>query len=479
MSYFTSLMIIKLLLGLLLLSNIVANGAEHDYPLPVSTLGRQHTNITIGPGGNVVVSFVTPLKSGFRIGMAVSSDDGITWSVADSVSFMRASMNGLQRRPTIVMNGDGSLVCSYEDVKVGDAMPRAYVTRATSLGSAWSDPVAVVRGFQAPTQDFISMASDGKGRLAIAFIAVGESGTGRHVYVVTSADNGLSWLDPVRANNPSWSGNACECCMTSVAYSPSGVLGVAFRANRKNIRDVHVAFSLDNGSSFQTPVLIQDGSWTIAGCPSTGPNLTFDNQNVAHMSWRDYRDTVQRPVVYYAKLAVGDLTTPRNVDLSTAVAEDADYPSVSVSPDGQTVNVIHESSNGVRIAESFNGGNTFSSRVVDALVKRNASCYMVRLRSGSFLAVWTSSRDDRFDVATATNMVSSVNEEAVGPRLFDGWVEIPNGAVVNAVDVTGRMVELEERVGSVRTIRPASAGLVYVSFTAAKQRVSFAIMRTE
>ncbi len=471
-----------LLVLLMMIVTSFAYADEHSFPLPASLKGRQNTMITVSPRGEAVVSFVTPLHSGYRIGMAITSNAGATWGVTDSVSFMRASMIGLQRRPTIVKNDDGSMVCSYEDQKVGDLMPRVYVTRSTAEGASWSTPIAVVRGFQAEMQDFTSMASDGMGRLAIAFISADNMSAGRHLYVVTSTDYGVSWSNPVRANtqSPAWEGNACECCMTSVAYSSSGILGVAFRANRNDIRDIHVAFSRNNGESFESPVLIQDGIWTIAGCPSTGPSLKFDNQDVAHISWRDYRDTVQRPVVYYAKCAVGNLKTPRNVDLSTLVADDADYPSVSVSPDGKVVTVIHESSNGVRIAVSRDGGETFSSRVVDQFVKRNASCYAAEIPNGTSLAVWTSENDGKFDVAKGVGAVTSIIEQFdPALQMFTGWVSVPDDATVAAFDATGKVVELEVIEGSPRRVRPSTPRLAFVSVVRQENVHIICIIRSE
>ncbi|HLP28842.1 MAG TPA: sialidase family protein [Candidatus Didemnitutus sp.] len=468
----------------------VANADEHAYPLPASLKSRQNTMITISPSGDAVVSFVTPLHSGYRIGMAISSDAGGAWREIDSISYMRASMVGLQRRPTIVKSDDGSLVCTYEDQKVGDLMPRVYVTRCVSEGAPWTTPLAVVRGFQADMQDFASMASDGRGRLAIAFISADNMSSGRHLYVVTSSDYGVNWSDPVRANtqSPNWEGNACECCMTSIAYSSTGILGVAFRANRNDVRDVHVAFSRDNGATFESPILIQDGKWTIAGCPSTGPNLKFDNQDTAHISWRDYRDAVLRPVVYYAKCAVGSLITPRNVDLSTSVSDDADYPSVSVSPDGKIVTVIHESSNGVRIAVSRDGGETFDSRVVDPFIKRNASCYTVEIPNGTSMAIWTSINDGRFDVAMTVGAVTSVSSQSGllvakdnvrNMLLYSEWAEVPDNATVSAFDVSGRAIELEEQQDSPRRVRPVSSHLTFVSVSLPESITVFAMIRGE
>ncbi len=387
-------------------------GAQTEFAFEAVGYNRTNSCVTVSARGLLALSFVSPAQQGYRIGVAFSTDDGSTWYKHDSIAHMRASMLGLQRRPMVVSSSADVLVCAYEDSKIGDQMPKVYVTRSTDAGATWSPSTAVVRGDQAGMQDFSSLAVAPNGKLAIAFISNDAVDHKTYVYVSTSSDEGASWSIPVRATPPSWQGRACECCMTSVAFSSSGKLGVAFRANQNNIRDIHLAISDDGGTTFSDPVKIQNAPWTIGGCPATGPHLVFDGNETAHVVWRDYRDAVQMPIVYYARYTQGTPAPPANIDLSSAVAMDAEYPSVAVSPDGSVVTVVHESSTGVRLCAVTEASNVFS-QVIDGLTMQNASCYAVYTPSGSTVVAWTTNRNGVFDIALKRT-VTSVQEQ-IGP----------------------------------------------------------------
>jgi hypothetical protein len=424
---------------LLLLAGIACSAslfaADPQFPLEERSTGREYPNITDGAGGRLVMSFVRKAERGHIVGMAYSDDGGVSWIERDSISWMRASALGLQRRPTVVQSSDGSYVACYEDVKSGLSQ-KVWMTRSDDNGVTWSAPFAPVSGEQAGFQDFSSMAVGPDGRIVCAFLSATSQSPGAHVFVITSTDGGRTWSSPVRVNNISWTGVACECCMTSVAVGSDGVVAVAFRANRSNVRDVHVAFSIDGGATFSDPQLVQNAPWSIDGCPGTGPNVALDAQNQAHVTWRDYRDVNEIPVVYYARITRTQTTTPANVDLSSAVSDYVDYPSVSVSADGGTIVVMHESGTGLRSARSDDSGVSFRTQVVDPMVQRNASAYSVMLPSGDALAVWRSLRGEQYDVATwRSTLVTSV-EEPVTYQQHD----LPPGWSIRTYDLMGRIV---------------------------------------
>lgn len=438
--------------------HMLAIAVEPTFPFATLHNGRLHPIIVRGAMGTLVTTFSTPITGGYRIGAAVSDDNGRSWRVIDSVSLSRAGMFGLQRRPTVHQTSNGTLVCSYEDQKVGDVMPKVYVTRSTDNGNMWSTTVRAVRGPQAKMQDFSSMAVGSNGLVVISFIAADSSEAGQHMWIIRSTDHGATWSMPIRVNRKGWIGRACECCMTGVAIAPDGTVGVAFRANRSNVRDIHVAFSTDGGLTFADPKLVQDSPWNVQGCPATGPSITFDASSKAHLSWRDVRDTAyNKPIAFYAGLRPTDTTVPVNINLSSLVADEAEYPSVCVSDDGRIIRVVLESSNGLRVSTSVDGGVTFDSRVIDELVKSKASAYIVALPNGRALSTWMSSREGgSYDVIMLNeDAPTSVDDTpTVLPlNISGGWLTLDARASVVACDLAGRSVDVREEVGTVRRIQ--------------------------
>jgi len=334
-------------------------------------------------------------------------------------------------------------------------MPKVYVARSTDNGYTWSATVSVVRGPQAPMQDFSSMAVGANGLVVVSFISADSVEPGRHVWIVRSTDHGTSWSLPIRANRRGWIGKACECCMTGVAIAPDGTVCVAFRANRSNVRDIHAAFSSDGGLTFSDPKLVQDSPWNIQGCPSTGPSITFDGSSKAHLSWRDYRDTAERSISFYATLRSNSVGVPVNMNISSQYADDSEYPSVCVSDDGRFVHIFFESSNGLRLNTSVDYGATFTSSVLDELVKSNASAHIVALPAGRALAVWMGERNGVFDVKMQNEGSPTAIEDEPAVGEFDmqqKWLTIDEQSSVLATDLLGRPVDVREDNAGVRRI---------------------------
>jgi len=417
---------------------------EHTFPFEPVHNGREYPMLVKGAKGALVCTYSSRLSpSGHKVRLAISEDEGQTWRHIDSIAKLRASMFGLQRRPTTVQTSNGTLVCTYEDSKTSGEMPKVYMTRSTDNGATWSTAVAVYSGPQAPMQDFSSMAAGVDGNLVVVSVSSDATESGTHIFLVRSTDHGANWSSPIRVNRKGWIGKACECCMTSVAIAPDGTVGVAFRANRSNIRDVHAAFSTDGGLTFADPVRIQDMPWTVDGCPSTGPSIAFDGNSKAHISWRDFRDGATQAVVWYASILSTGTTTPQNVDLSSLAASDSDYPAITVSPDGQKITVTHESTNGLRAAVSVDGGNTFTSSVIDELVKQNSSVHGVSLDDGRVVLAWMSGRDGSFDVAFSGLLTSTVLQDPFQPptpKHVVGWLPIQGNDDVVAYDLSGRQI---------------------------------------
>jgi hypothetical protein len=224
--------------------------------------------------------------------------------------------------------------------------------------------------------------------------------------------------------------------MTNVAFAPDGTLGVAFRAVRGGVRDIHLALSKDFGDSFADPILVQNQTWTINGCPATGPSLVFDASGSAHVAWRDARDARPTSTVYYATVDPENPVVTQNIDLSSATSATADYPSVAVDRRGERVMVLFESSKGVvnSVRETSNG--VFTPTAVDALITHDASTAAAFTSLGSFLGVWQTTRSGKFDVASLSLRPTSVNELVAAATDLSSAV-LPAGTTIHLYNLNG------------------------------------------
>lgn len=90
--------------------------------------------------------------------------------------------------------------------------------------------------------------------------------------------------------DPSWKQTAdemvnarvCECCQTSAALTPDGMV-VAFRdRSDKEIRDIHVT-RLEHGK-WTDPTLVHPDNWQIDSCPVNGPAISAHGRDLA-IAW--------------------------------------------------------------------------------------------------------------------------------------------------------------------------------------------------
>jgi hypothetical protein len=80
---------------------------------------------------------------------------------------------------------------------------------------------------------------------------------------------------------------ACECCSTTAAVTPDGVL-VAFRdRSDKEVRDIGVS-RLENGK-WTEATRVHDDNWEVYACPVNGPMMSASGRNVV-VAWFTAKD---------------------------------------------------------------------------------------------------------------------------------------------------------------------------------------------
>src|SRR6185436_2450444 len=74
----------------------------------------------------------------------------------------------------------------------------------------------------------------------------------------------------------------CECCQTSAATIPDGLLVVYRDRSDSEIRDI--ALMRYSNGSWSQPALINQDNWQIDACPVNGPAISSNGQNVS-VAW--------------------------------------------------------------------------------------------------------------------------------------------------------------------------------------------------
>ncbi len=183
----------------------------------------------------------------------------------------------------------------------------------------------------------------------------------------------------------------CDCCQTSAARTPDGVI-VAYRGRTEDeIRDIRVVRY--EAGRWSDPVTVHDDGWEIPACPVNGPSISARGDTVA-IAWFTAAD--EKPRVRLAFSHDGGRT------FRDPVLIDGDRPlgrvSVSAIEGGALVTWLAASeSGGVVLARSFGLGGraTRAIAIGESSAERASGFPSMVTRGREMVAAWTLPGDPR------------------------------------------------------------------------------------
>jgi len=378
---------------------------------------REYPKMQQNASGTMVVCYLERNGSTSQIFTTVSKDAGATWSAPSKANTVATKILGYQRQPRTAISNDGTLHMVWTDQRPSSTQVATYYSKSIDDGATWTMRTVISDTNDTRYQDFSYVAVDDMNNVYITYLSSlkGTSDGYEHVFMRLSKDAGATWTAERRVDAFPL-GGACECCQQQLRVTADGHVYVVFRSNIKNRRDVWLARSMDQGMTFEEPILIQSQPWTIPMCPTSGPSIVLDSYENAHISWQDSRDAVQQSVVYYAKLPFMSSTTPTNIDLSSKVVDTGTWPEIAVRPDGGIVSVVYESRSGSQYALSTDGGVTFQCTDLTDQLGFKESLSIVWSSAGRPFMAWQGARGSYYDVYTAEDLgTPSSVADAVGP----------------------------------------------------------------
>ncbi|MBS1914314.1 MAG: hypothetical protein JST22_20155 [Bacteroidetes bacterium] len=329
---------LAIMLGLVLASPLlVAQGFDRDRTVGdgPGTAQQIAAKVAVAPDGTVYVIWADSRSGSSQVFLASSKDHGQTFSASRQITNANGLQAGAQRGPQLAIDRNGILHMTVEVKNELNKITVRYM-RSADGGATFSAPLAIAADSGLHNQDFPSIAVDSSGNPCVCWIDSrdAENGMAQHpqLYVVRSANGGTSFMAPVRATNIPDAGT-CECCNTSIAASANGNIFASFRSNINNNRDVHIARSLDGGSTFSVMKAASE-SWQIDGCPMTGSSIAVDRNETAYVTWRDSRPSARgKDYIYYTTLRRGDTACARDRRICNTPSQ-SNYPSIGIAPDG-------------------------------------------------------------------------------------------------------------------------------------------------
>lgn len=341
----------------------------------------------ISPAGARTVAWIAAPGAGSDGRLYTTTDNGTPSELQDPLGSIEP--HG-EAPPKLVYAGDGTLYALYAVVKVvpGRRFPHATLRLASSGdgGKSWETPRSVSPDSLGGSRNFHALHVAPDGSIYVAWLesrATSSSAT----YVTRSADGGMSWTPATRVAED----ESCPCCRTAIATASDGKVYLAWRSVLPgNVRDVVVAMSSDNGSTWSKPARVHDDNWVFEGCPHAGPSMQVDSAGAVHIAWWTGKEGA--PGVYYARTASAGLDFGEAVPLGTAEFSRPAHVQLALGEGGRVVVVWddgREEPSRVLVRVSGNGGRSFGPSVLASDTAMAAGYPVFGMRGDSLTLAWS------------------------------------------------------------------------------------------
>lgn len=272
--------------------------------------------------GRIILSWVERIGDK-RYALRTSTRDGKGWSEARTVGEGENWFVNWADFPSVIAMQDGSLAAHWL-VKSGSGT-YAYnvnIARSKDGGETWSKPIVPHRDNTQTEHGFVSLMPLPNGRLGAVWLdgrnmtamketddhaPAAESMTLR--YAALDADGKLS--DEAELDD-----RVCECCQTSAAVTSEGPIAVYRDRSPTEVRDIEVVRQSSGGWTAPQPV--HADNWEINGCPVNGPSVAAEGRRVV-VAWYTAANDVSRVKVAFSDDAGTTFGTPVEVDEGNAV----------------------------------------------------------------------------------------------------------------------------------------------------------------
>jgi hypothetical protein len=248
-------------------------------PAPAGASEPQFTSSARG----VILSWIE--QQGGKASLRFAERAGATWSTARTVSTGSDWFLSDADAPTVQRLADGTIVAAwYRSTNVQLEAYDTWLAYSKDDGRTWSRPFKPYKDTTKTQHGFVSMFDEPGGGLGLVWLDA------REWELNQDAPDGGAVMLRSASFDPAWRQTSdqvanlrvCDCCQTSVALTPDGVV-TAFRDRTdKEIRDIHV-IRMENGTWTDAQPVHHD-NWEIDSCPVNGPAISSRGRALA-VAW--------------------------------------------------------------------------------------------------------------------------------------------------------------------------------------------------
>lgn len=337
-------------------------------------------------------------KDGGHIAVSHSENTGKTWSKPVHVTVApEATDTGGDARPKISLGPGGEIFVTWTKPLSTPYSGAIQFSRSVDGGKTFSAPLTVHHDRAETTHRFDSIVVNREGQVFVAWIdkrdllAATEAKTpyrGAAVYFAVSDDRGATFRGDFKLAD-----NTCECCRVALLARTDGTVCAMWRhVFEPNARDHAVAELYADGHASPVRRTTFD-DWRIDACPHHGPSLAEDATGRLHAVW--FTLAPQSEGAFYGRLRENGVDAQRRIGGDTAA-----HPDLAIN--GRRVAIAWTEFDGerahLRAMTSENNGDTW--REQELAVTAGMYDQPRVLTSGTGFRVFWNTRNEPLSVAT-------------------------------------------------------------------------------
>ena len=265
------------------LSGCSRGGLEPGQPRIVdcpAAPGSQAPNLAVGLDGELYLSWIEPRERGHALRFA-TWDDG-AWSAPRTIASGEDWFVNWADFPSMAALEDGTLVAHWLVRSGGEGYAYdVHVALSHDGGLSFGDPFRPHDDATQTEHGFVSLVPTAEGAFRLFWLdGRNAASTPPGPMALRSAElRARGELDSQVVIDES----VCDCCATDALRTQSGTILVAYRdRSATEIRDISVARFSE--STWSAPRTVHADNWEIAGCPVNGPALASAGGRVA-VAW--------------------------------------------------------------------------------------------------------------------------------------------------------------------------------------------------
>jgi len=245
--------------------------------VPVENVNQKFPFAEYDSYGTLHIVWVNQVSSNLNVYYAQSVDGGISFSEPVRMnSNVHTIVAYMQSGPKIAIRGNEIVVLFMDD---RSGYTSIYINASPDGGISWAGDLKVSDQPYLNAYPEFSVGIDNE--LHLVYYSYNQNYSLNSVRYSISPQYSSGFSPSVPVGITSEEMEPCDCCQPDVVVANNGDLFIGYRNNISNQRKHYIVSKLYGEDDFHEPVPISSLSDVIANCPSSGPSLSIEGNQIA------------------------------------------------------------------------------------------------------------------------------------------------------------------------------------------------------